>query len=127
MHKGVGEFIQPGEKLLRRAEETLMRKTSHVYRQILLELVDKTEASEAKETLLAEGDENVKKKKIVKNSGKVSPDHTSTAGRSKEYQCFFFSQQVHSFRYQIFRKIKRLEQSSWPGRLGAHGFGERQS
>ena len=105
MYKGIKTFIQPGWKLLRRADETLMRKTSHVYRQILLELVDENEASEAKETLLAEVDENVQKHS-VKNSGKVSPGHTSAAGRSKGYQCLFFHNRFSRSVVRYFGKSK---------------------
>ena len=57
--QGIETFIQPGRKLLCRAEEALMKLTSHGYRPT--DLVDQNEALEVSETPPAEFDDPIKK------------------------------------------------------------------
>ena len=63
MDKSIETFIAPGRKLFRRAEESLMKLTSHWYRQIPVANVDENAALVTSQTPLAGTSEDLEKDK----------------------------------------------------------------
>ena len=98
MDEGMETFIQPCRKLLRRAEDALMKSTGPGFRQIPFASVGESEALEALETQ-AEVDEDI---------GKSRPDLAQWRSRSCHDSCksvFPLQQSPHFTQRSFFHQI----------------------